>query len=134
MILLAYRHGLRAAELVDLRWEQIDFTAATLHPRRSWRNAPKLASRAGAAGRPKYGPSRTTESMHSIRCDSYFPASKLTMHLPSRTDTIDCYMVAVTACAPLSGLGWNSSEGFAPRRMRSTKVAARRKLSTWPGP
>ena len=23
MILLAYRHGLRAAELVDLRWEQI---------------------------------------------------------------------------------------------------------------
>jgi integrase len=27
-ILLAYRHGLRAAEVVDLRWEQIDFKAA----------------------------------------------------------------------------------------------------------
>jgi integrase len=34
MILLAYRHGLRAAEVVDLRWEQIDFKAAVLHVRR----------------------------------------------------------------------------------------------------
>jgi integrase len=34
MILLAFRHGLRAAEVCDLRWEQIDFTAATLHVRR----------------------------------------------------------------------------------------------------
>jgi type 1 fimbriae regulatory protein FimB/type 1 fimbriae regulatory protein FimE len=34
MVLLAFRHGLRAAELVDLRWEQIDFNAATLHVRR----------------------------------------------------------------------------------------------------
>jgi type 1 fimbriae regulatory protein FimB/type 1 fimbriae regulatory protein FimE len=25
MILLAYRHGLRASELVDLRWDQVDF-------------------------------------------------------------------------------------------------------------
>jgi len=30
MVLLAYRHGLRAAELVDLRWEQIDFRTAAL--------------------------------------------------------------------------------------------------------
>jgi integrase len=34
MTLLAFRHGLRAAEVCDLRWEQIDFTAATLHVRR----------------------------------------------------------------------------------------------------
>jgi integrase len=34
MILLAFRHGLRAAEVCDLRWEQIDFNAATLHVRR----------------------------------------------------------------------------------------------------
>jgi integrase len=34
MILLAFRHGLRAAEVCDLRWEQIDFAAATLHVRR----------------------------------------------------------------------------------------------------
>jgi integrase len=33
-ILLAYRHGLRASEVADLRWEQIDFRSATLHVRR----------------------------------------------------------------------------------------------------
>lgn len=34
MILVAYWHGLRAAEAVDLRWDQVDFTTATLHVRR----------------------------------------------------------------------------------------------------
>jgi type 1 fimbriae regulatory protein FimB/type 1 fimbriae regulatory protein FimE len=34
MVLLTYRHGLRAAEVVDLRWEQIDFKTASLHVRR----------------------------------------------------------------------------------------------------
>jgi type 1 fimbriae regulatory protein FimB/type 1 fimbriae regulatory protein FimE len=34
MILVAYRHGLRASELTDLRWDQVDFRTATLHFRR----------------------------------------------------------------------------------------------------
>ena len=34
MLLVAYRHGLRAAELVDLRWDQVEFASATLHVRR----------------------------------------------------------------------------------------------------
>jgi type 1 fimbriae regulatory protein FimB/type 1 fimbriae regulatory protein FimE len=34
MILTAYRHGLRSSELVDLRWDQIDFDTATLAVRR----------------------------------------------------------------------------------------------------
>jgi len=34
MVLLAFRHGLRAAEVVDLRLEQVDFKTATLHVRR----------------------------------------------------------------------------------------------------
>jgi len=40
MVLVAYRHGLRAAELVDLRWDQIDFGAATLAVRRVKRGSP----------------------------------------------------------------------------------------------
>jgi type 1 fimbriae regulatory protein FimB/type 1 fimbriae regulatory protein FimE len=40
MVLVAYRHGLRAAELVDLRWDQIDFNAATLHVRRVKNGSP----------------------------------------------------------------------------------------------
>jgi type 1 fimbriae regulatory protein FimB/type 1 fimbriae regulatory protein FimE len=31
MILVAYRHGLRASELVDLRWNDIDFDTANMH-------------------------------------------------------------------------------------------------------
>jgi len=34
MIMLAYRHGLRASELVTLRWEQVDFKQGLLHVRR----------------------------------------------------------------------------------------------------
>jgi type 1 fimbriae regulatory protein FimB/type 1 fimbriae regulatory protein FimE len=40
MILVAYRHGLRAAELVDLRWDQIEFGSATLHVQRVKRGSP----------------------------------------------------------------------------------------------
>jgi type 1 fimbriae regulatory protein FimB/type 1 fimbriae regulatory protein FimE len=34
MVLLAYRHGLRASEVCDLRWDQVDFNQAVLHVRR----------------------------------------------------------------------------------------------------
>ena len=34
MILVAFRHGLRAAEVCDLRWSQVDLDAAILHVRR----------------------------------------------------------------------------------------------------
>ena len=34
MILIAYRHGLRASELVDLRWDQVHLTSAILDVRR----------------------------------------------------------------------------------------------------
>ena len=40
MGLVAYRHGLRAAELVDLRWDQVDFKTATLHVRRVKQGTP----------------------------------------------------------------------------------------------
>src|SRR5262252_10661227 len=34
MVLVAYRHGFRPAELVDLRWDQINFGSGALHVRR----------------------------------------------------------------------------------------------------
>ena len=40
MILLAYRHGFRSSELVDLRWDQVDFATATLHVRRVNQGSP----------------------------------------------------------------------------------------------
>jgi site-specific recombinase XerD len=40
MILIAYRHGLRASELVDLRWDQIIFSGGNLHVRRRKNGSP----------------------------------------------------------------------------------------------
>ncbi len=40
MVLLAFRHGLRASELVDLRWEQVDLEHALLHVRRLKNGSP----------------------------------------------------------------------------------------------
>src|SRR5690242_499626 len=40
MIKVAYRHGLRAAELVDLRWDQVDFDQAILAVRRVKKGSP----------------------------------------------------------------------------------------------
>jgi integrase len=40
MLLVAYRHGLRALELTDLRWDQIDFSTASLHVRRAKKGTP----------------------------------------------------------------------------------------------
>lgn len=42
MIMVTYHHGLRAAELCDLRWDQVDFTAATLHVRRVKQGSPSV--------------------------------------------------------------------------------------------
>jgi integrase len=48
MILIAYRHGLRASELVDLRWEQVDFNRAVLHVRRTKQGTPSVHPLSGS--------------------------------------------------------------------------------------
>ena len=40
MIFVAYRQGLRVSELVDLRWDQVDFRTAALHVRRVKQGTP----------------------------------------------------------------------------------------------
>ena len=40
IVLVAFRHGLRAAELIDLQWDQIDFDHAVLHVRRLKQGSP----------------------------------------------------------------------------------------------
>jgi integrase len=40
MVLVIYRHGLRATEACDLEWSQVDFDAATLHVRRAKNGKP----------------------------------------------------------------------------------------------
>jgi integrase len=40
MVLVSYRHGFRTGELVDLRWDQIDFNAATMAVCRAKKGSP----------------------------------------------------------------------------------------------
>jgi site-specific recombinase XerD len=42
MLLIVFRHGLRAAEAVDLRWDQVDFNRAVLHVRRVKQGTPSV--------------------------------------------------------------------------------------------
>ena len=42
MILIAYRHGLRASEACDLQWHQVELNTGRLHVRRSKRGTPSV--------------------------------------------------------------------------------------------
>jgi integrase len=42
MILIGYRHGLRASELCDLQWCQVELTTGRLHVRRAKRGTPSV--------------------------------------------------------------------------------------------
>jgi type 1 fimbriae regulatory protein FimE len=42
MILIAYRHGLRAGDLCSLRWDQVDFDLGLLHVRRLKNGTPSV--------------------------------------------------------------------------------------------
>ncbi len=42
LLLLAYRHGLRAGELVSLRWDQLDFHQGLFHVRRLKNGRPSV--------------------------------------------------------------------------------------------
>lgn len=48
MILIAFRHGLRASEAIDLRWDQIDFNRAVLHVRRAKQGTPSVHPLSGS--------------------------------------------------------------------------------------
>src|SRR6266550_2690050 len=47
MILLAFRHGLRASELCSLRWEQVDLGHGRLHVSRAKNGVPSVHPLAG---------------------------------------------------------------------------------------
>ena len=42
MILIGYRHGLRASELCDLQWSQVELSTGRLHVRRAKSGTPSV--------------------------------------------------------------------------------------------
>ena len=65
MILVAYRHGLRASELVDLRWDQVEFRTATLRVRKVKQGTPSTHPILGDELRALRRLQREQESCHS---------------------------------------------------------------------
>ena len=61
MILVCYRHGFRASELVDLRWDRIDLATANLHVRRVKRGTPSTHPILGDEMRALRKPQRDQE-------------------------------------------------------------------------
>ena len=82
-MLLAYRHGLRASELVALRWDDIDFRTSKLHVRR-------------AKGR--------TASVHPLRAKELCALRRLLREMPEGQRAT--YLFVSERMAPLSVAGY----------------------------
>jgi integrase len=68
MVLLAFRQGLRAGEVCDLRWEQVDFKTASLHVRRFKNGTPSTHPLTGRELRALRRHQRETGGHHSSSC------------------------------------------------------------------
>jgi type 1 fimbriae regulatory protein FimB/type 1 fimbriae regulatory protein FimE len=79
MILVAFRHGLRASEVCDLQWHQIELDQGRLHVRRTKRGTP---------------------SVHPIRGDEIRALRKLRRENPS-----EAYVFISERGGPISTLG-----------------------------
>jgi len=73
MMLLAFRHGLRASELVDLRWEQADLENAFLHVRRVKQGTPATHPLTGREIRTQPFRSNGDRYAHQLSRSRYGP-------------------------------------------------------------
>jgi integrase len=81
MILIAFRHGLRASELVGLQWHQIELDAGRLHVQRAKRGTP---------------------SVHPIRGDEIRALRRLRREHPT-----EAYCFVSERGGPMSALGFH---------------------------
>jgi integrase len=59
MILIGYRHGLRASELCDLQWSQVELATGRLHVRRAKNGSPSVHHAGGRDTRTAASAART---------------------------------------------------------------------------
>ena len=81
MILVAYRHGLRASEVCDLQWHQIELDVGRLHVRRAKKGTP---------------------SVHPIRGDEIRALRRLRHEIPT-----EAYVFASERGGPISPMGFH---------------------------
>jgi integrase len=94
MVLVAYRHGLRASELCDLQWHQIELSEGRLHVRRVKNGMP---------------------SVHPIRGDEMRALRRLRRENP--TEAVNAFRIAFSA----SNRAWLFSSGGTVRRKSKRK-------------
>src|SRR6266542_468472 len=75
MVLLAFRHGLRAAELVDLQWSQVEFETGVLHVRRVKAGTPASHPLTGRELRALRRLQRESPSTHLFMSERKAPIS-----------------------------------------------------------
>src|SRR6476660_5177929 len=110
-ILVAYRHGLRASEVVSLRWDDIDFPSGKLHVRRA---------KGGAA------------SVHPIGGRELRALRRLKRETPAST-----YVFVSERLAPLSVAGYQrmvarAGEASAFRSSCTATCCGIRAATSWP--
>jgi integrase len=74
MVLVAFRHGLRASELMDLRWEQVDLANALLHVRRLKNGSPATHPLTGKELRAL----RQLQREQELKSPFVFPSERVT--------------------------------------------------------
>ncbi len=85
MILLAFRHGLRASELCSFRWEQVDLAHGRLHVSRLKNGMASVHPLTGTSARPPKCLSRSIRTCCATPADS---SSPMTVRTRGRFSTI----------------------------------------------
>ena len=81
MILIGYRHGLRASELCDLQWSQVELATGRLHVRRAKNGSPSVQSPTGRRNtRSAAPPARTGGSAHVFMTERGAPMTPKAFH------------------------------------------------------
>jgi integrase len=94
MILVAFRHGLRAAELVDLRWEQFDLVSAVMHVRRVKNGSPSTHPLTG----------RELRALRRLRREQSSPGPFVFLSERGAPMTTPGFLRMLARAAPVAGL------------------------------
>ena len=109
MILLAFRHGLRTCELVDLRWNQVDFGRnAALHVRRA------------KSGTPSTHPIQGDElrALRQLQRDQDPPSSFVFVTERGAPFTTAGFARMLERVGEAAGSGLKGASAYAPTRLR----------------
>ena len=127
MILVCFRHGLRASEVCELQWSDVEFETGTLHLRRAKGGQPApircWAMKCGHCGRSNARPSRPSSSSASGERPSPCPACRRWSSGPGSRPSCPSRCIR-TCCAMPPAMRWRT-RAPTPGRCKRTSAIAR---------